>query len=201
MYDKIQLPYSYDALEPYIDAETVNIHYNKHLQTYVNNLNKILEGYDELVNKYTLKELLLNIEKVPKRIRQDVINQGGGVYNHNLYFSILSPNPTKCPTGKFLNEINKAFGSFDKLKKNLTEASIKQFGSGYGCLVKDKHGKLMIIKTPNQNCPLNEKLIPILMIDVWEHAYYLKYKNLRQNYVENIWNIIDWAKVEEYYNK
>ena len=99
MYDKIQLPYSYDALEPYIDAETVNIHYNKHLQTYVNNLNKILEGYDDLVNKYTLKELLLNIEKVPKRIRQDVINQGGGVYNHNLYFSILSPNPTKCHTG------------------------------------------------------------------------------------------------------
>ena len=201
MYDKIKLPYSYDELEPYIDAETVNIHYNKHLQTYVNNLNKALDGYNEFVKGKTLDEILYNIEDIPQEIRQDIINQGGGVSNHNLYFSILSPKPAKSPKGKFLDEINKTFGSLEELKEKLTSAAIKQFGSGYGCLVKDKENKLIVMQVSNQNSPFSDKLIPILMIDVWEHAYYLKYKNLRQNYVENIWNIIDWSKVEEYYNK
>mgnify|MGYP001216100069 CR=1 FL=1 len=198
-YDKIELPYSYNALEPYIDEETVKIHYNKHLQAYVDKLNKILEGYEKFTDGKTLEEILSNVNKIPNRIRQDVINQGGGVSNHNLYFSILSPHPKKCPEGKLLNQIIKSFGTLEMLEEQVSEVTIDQFGSGYGWLVKDRHGKLKIISTLNQDTPLSIGLIPILTIDVWEHAYYLKYKNLRAEYVKNIWNIIDWGKVEERY--
>ncbi|SFD38287.1 superoxide dismutase [Clostridium uliginosum] len=200
MYDKIKLPYSYDALEPYIDAETVEVHYTKHLQTYVNNLNKLLEGYDKFTKGKTLEEILSDTDKIPKDIRQGVINQGGGVLNHNLYFSILSPNPKKAPEGKLLEEINKTFGDLESLKDKISNVAISQFGSGYGWLVKGKHGKLEVINTLNQNTPISSNLTPILTIDVWEHAYYLKYKNLRADYVKNIWNLIDWEKVEELYN-
>ena len=200
-YDKIELPYSYNALEPYIDEETVNIHYNKHLQGYVNKLNNILEGYEKFTKGKTLEEILSNINKIPKNIRQDVINQGGGVSNHNLYFSILSPNPKKNPEGKLLKEIIKTFGTLEFLIEQVSEVAINQFGSGYGWLVKDKHGKLKIMSTLNQETPLSFGFIPILTIDIWEHAYYLKYKNLRAEYVKNIWNIIDWEKVEEAYKK
>ena len=198
-YDKIPLPYSYDALEPYIDAQTVEIHYTKHLQTYVNNLNKLLEGYDKFTDDKTLDEILSNVHKIPKKIRQGVINHGGGVANHNLYFWILSPTPNLCPKGKLLEEINKTFGDLETLKNKVSEAAISQFGSGYGWLVKDKHGKLKIINTLNQNSPLSIGYTPLLTIDVWEHAYYLKYKNLRPDYVKNIWNIICWDKVSELY--
>jgi len=198
-YDKIELPYSYNALEPYIDEETVNIHYNKHLQGYVNKLNNILEGCEKFTKGKTLEEILSNINKIPKNIRQDVINQGGGVSNHNLYFSILSPNPKKNPEGKLLKEIIKTFGTLEFLIEQVSEVAINQFGSGYGWLVKDKHGKLKIMSTLNQETPLSFGFIPILTIDIWEHAYYLKYKNLRAEYVKNIWNIIDWGKVEEAY--
>lgn len=199
-YDKISLPYDYNALEPYIDAQTVEIHYSKHLQTYVNNLNKLLEGYENFTCDKTIEEILSRPEKIPKKIRQGVINQGGGVANHNLYFSLLSPNAKKVPGGKLYDEINNTFGSLDKLKEEVSNAAINQFGSGYGWLVKDKKGQLKVVSTLNQNTPLSEGLTPILTIDVWEHAYYLKYKNLRAEYVKNIWNIIDWAKVEELYN-
>lgn len=199
-YDKIPLPYDFDALEPYIDAETVRIHYTKHLQTYVDNLNKLLEGYEDFTKGKTLEEILWNINSVPKKIRQGVINQGGGVANHNLYFFILSENPSKSPKGKLLDEIKKTFGSLEKLKDEVSEASVDQFGSGYGWLVMDESGKLKIVNTLNQNSPLMEHLIPLLTIDVWEHAYYLKYKNRRAEYVKNIWNVIDWNKVEEIYN-
>lgn len=199
-YDKISLPYDYNALEPYIDAKTVEIHYSKHLQTYVNNLNKLLEGYENFTCDKTIEEILSRPEKIPKKIRQGVINQGGGVANHNLYFSLLSPNAKKVPGGKLYDEINNTFGSLDKLKEEVSNAAINQFGSGYGWLVKDKKGQLKVVSTLNQNTPLSEGLTPILTIDVWEHAYYLKYKNLRAEYVKNIWNIIDWAKVEELYN-
>lgn len=198
-YDKIQLPYSYNALEPYIDEETVKIHYTKHLQGYVNKLNDILEGYEKFTDCKTLEEILSNVNKIPKRIRQDVINQGGGVSNHNLYFSILSPHPKKQPEGKLLNQIIKTFGTLECLKEQVSEVAINQFGSGYGWLVKDKHGKLKIMSTLNQDSPLSFGFTPILTIDVWEHAYYLKYKNLRAEYVKNIWNVIDWDKVEEFY--
>jgi superoxide dismutase, Fe-Mn family len=198
-YDKIELSYSFNALEPYIDEETVKIHYTKHLQGYVNKLNNVLEGYEKFTKGKTLEEILMNIEKIPKKIRKDVINQGGGVANHNLYFSILSPNPKKEPEGKLLKEIKKNFGSLEKLKEKVSEVAINQFGSGYGWLIKDKHEKLKIMSTLNQNSPLSYGFIPLLTIDVWEHAYYLKYKNLRAEYVKNIWNIIDWERVEESY--
>lgn len=198
-YDKVELTYSYNALEPYIDEETVKVHYTKHLQGYVNKLNDILKDYEKFTNGKTLEQILSNINKIPKRIKQDVINQGGGVSNHNLYFSILFPYPKKKPEGKLLNEIIRTFGSLETLKELLSEASINQFGSGYGWLVKDRHGKLKIMNTSNQDTPLSLGFIPILTIDVWEHAYYLKYKNLRTDYVKNIWNIIDWEKVEELY--
>lgn len=197
LYDKVELTYSFNGLEPYIDEETVKIHYTKHLQGYVDKLNNILKGYEKFTRGKTLGNILLNVDKIPKKIRQEVINQGGGVYNHNLYFSILSPNPKKKPEGKLLKEIMKTFGSLEKLKENVSEAAINQFGSGYGWLVTDKHGKLKIMNTLNQNSPLIYGFIPILTIDVWEHAYYLKYKNLRAEYVKNIWNVIDWGKVEE----
>lgn len=198
-YTKIELPYSYNALEPYIDEETVNIHYNKHLQGYVNKLNNILEVYKNFTKGKTLNQILSDVSKIPKEIRQDIINQGGGVLNHNLYFSILSPHPKKRPEGKLLKEIIKTFGNLDILIELLSEAAINQFGSGYGWLVKDKHGKLKIMSTLNQDTPISFGFIPILTIDIWEHAYYLRYKNLRAEYVKNIWNIIDWGKVEEIY--
>ena len=173
-YDKVELTYSYNALEPYIDEETVKVHYTKHLQGYVNKLNDILKDHEKFTNGKTLEQILLNINKIPKRIKQDVINQGGGVSNHNLYFSILFPYPKKKPEGKLLNEIIRTFGSLETLKELLSEASINQFGSGYGWLVKDRHGKLKIMNTSNQDTPLSLGFIPILTIDVWEHAYYLK---------------------------
>ncbi len=199
MYNKIDLPYAFNALEPYIDEETVRTHYGKHLQTYETNLNKALEGYEEYTKGKTLDQLIKDIEDLPEEIRPAVVNNGGGVSNHNLYFSILSPTPKKQPEGKLLEEINKTFGSVENLKEELTNAAISQFGSGYGFLVKDKNGKLSIVKRVNQNSPVMDDLIPILTIDVWEHAYYLKYKNLRADYVKNIWNIIDWEKVEGLY--
>ncbi|EES48688.1 superoxide dismutase [Clostridium botulinum] len=199
MFNKIELPYNYDALEPYIDKETVDIHYNKHLQTYVNNLNNILKGHEEFVNGKSLGKILSDVNSIPEEIRQGIINQGGGVFNHNLYFSILSPTPKKAPEGKLLDEINNSFGNLEGLKDKISNTAIGQFGSGYGFLVKDENGKLSVTSVLNQNNPLSNNLIPILCIDVWEHAYYLKYKNLRADYVKNIWNIIDWAKVEDLY--
>ncbi|NFF37730.1 superoxide dismutase, partial [Clostridium botulinum] len=192
-------PYNYDSLGPEIDKETVDIHYNKHLQTYVNNLNNILKGHEEFVDGKSLGKILSDVNSIPEEIRQGVINQGGGVFNHNLYFSILSPTPKKAPEGKLLDEINNSFGNLEELKDKISNAAIGQFGSGYGFLVKDENGKLSVTSVLNQNNPLSNNLIPILCIDVWEHAYYLKYKNLRADYVKNIWNIIDWAKVEDLY--
>ena len=143
---------------------------------------------------------ILRLDEV-KEIRKDIIRQGGGVANHNLYFSILGSKPKKYPTGQLLNEINRRFGDFSALKEELSNKSINQFGAGYGWLVIDKKGELDVISTSNQDSPLMFKMRPILTIDIWEHAYYLKYKNLRAQYVKNIWNVIDWNKVEEIYLK
>ncbi len=151
------------------------------------------------MNEKSLGKILSDVNSIPEEIRQGVINQGGGVFNHNLYFSILSPTPKKAPEGKLLDEINNSFGNLEDLKDKISNAAIGQFGSGYGFLVKDENGKLSVTSVLNQNNPLSNNLIPILCIDVWEHAYYLKYKNLRADYVKNIWNIIDWAKVEDLY--
>ena len=200
-YYKAELTYSYNALEPFIDEETVKIHYTKHLQGYVDKLNTIIEGYERFVKERTLEEILLNVNKIPKEIRYDIINQGGGVLNHNLYFSILFPHPKRNPEGKLLCEILKTFGSVENLKGRISKVAINQFGSGYGWLVKDKHGKLKIMNTSNQDSPVLFGLTPLLTIDVWEHSYYLKYKNFREEYVKNIWKIIDWEKVEEIYKE
>ncbi|GEP62843.1 superoxide dismutase [Clostridium beijerinckii] len=198
-YEKIELTYSYNSLEPYIDEETVKIHYTKHLQGYVDKLNNVLKGYEKFTDGKTLEQILSNPNKIPKKIYRDVINQGGGVLNHNLYFSILFPYPKKEPEGKLLNEIVSTFGSLEMLKKLVSETAINKFGSGYGWLVKDKRGKLKVANSSNQDTPLSFGFTPILTIDVWEHSYYLKYKNLRGDYVKNIWNLIDWARVEELY--
>lgn len=201
MYDKIVLPYEFNELEPYIDTQTIETHYSKHLQTYVNNLNNLLKGYEEFTEGKTLEELLQNVSVLPEQIRQGVINQGGGVYNHNLYFSILSPSACTTPKGDLLEKINQIFGNLENLKDELSKKAIAQFGSGYASLVMDKNKDLFIKATSNQDTTLQDGLVPILTIDVWEHAYYLKYKNLRPDYVKNIWNVIDWNKVNELYNK
>lgn len=200
MYDKIELEYKFNELEPYIDAKTVEIHYGKHLQTYVNNLNNLLKGYEDIFDGKSLEELLKNVSDLPEEIRQGVINQGGGVYNHNLYFSILSPKASLMPEGNLLEKINQTFGSVDNLKDELNKKAISQFGSGYASLLMDRNKNLFVKATSNQDTNLQDGLVPILTIDVWEHAYYLKYQNLRAEYVNNIWNIIDWKKVSNLYN-
>ncbi|WP_302654230.1 superoxide dismutase [uncultured Clostridium sp.] len=199
-YEKIYLPYLFNALEPYIDKETVEIHYTKHLQGYVDNLNKVLKGYEDFTKGKTLEDILMNPKKIPKEIREKVITNGGGVYNHNLYFSILYPKPKRKPEGKLMDRIKKQYGSFEQLRELINENALNRFGSGYSFLVKEKYGRLHVMNTLNQDTPLICGFKPILCIDVWEHAYYLKYKNLRGKYLENIWQIINWAKVEELYN-
>ncbi|MDU5108129.1 superoxide dismutase [Clostridium sp.] len=201
MYNRIELPYDYNALEPYIDEETMRTHYDKHHKTYETNLNKALENHEEYAKGKTLAQLLKSVNELPEDVKTPVINNGGGVVNHNLFFSILSPNAKKAPEGKLLEEINKTFGSVDKLKEDLSNAAVTLFGAGFAFLVKDKDGKLSIVKKSNQDSPYMDGLVPILGIDVWEHAYYLKYKNLRPDYVKNIWNVLCWGKVEELYNE
>lgn len=200
-YDKIQLTYEFNDLEPYIDALTVETHYSKHLQTYVNNLNNLLVGYEMFTEGKTLEDILSDLNEIPDKIRNGVINQGGGVLNHNLYFSLLSPLAKKEPEGDLLKDINNTFGDLETLKKLISSISINQFGSGYGWLVLNKEANLEVISTLNQDTPLSLGFKPLLTIDVWEHSYYLKYKNLRAEYVKNIWNIIDWNIVEKLYKE
>lgn len=201
MFNKITLPYEFDELEPYIDSKTVEIHYSKHLQTYVDNLHNALKGYEDLAYGKTLKELLENANELPVEIRQTVINQGGGVYNHNLYFSILSPKAFTMPGGNLLEKINKTFGSVENLKDELNRQALSLFGSGYASLVMDKDKNLFVKSTSNQDTTLQDGLTPILTIDVWEHAYYLKYKNFRADYIKNIWKVINWDAVAELYDR
>lgn len=201
MFNKITLPYEFDELEPYIDSKTIEIHYSKHLQTYVDNLHNSLKGYEDLAYGKTLKELLENANELPVEIRQTVINQGGGVYNHNLYFSILSPKAFTMPGGNLLEKINKTFGSVENLKDELNRQALSLFGSGYASLVMDKDKNLFVKSTSNQDTTLQDGLTPILTIDVWEHAYYLKYKNVRADYIKNIWKVINWDAVAELYDR
>ncbi len=192
------LPYLLDALEPWMDAKTVEIHYTKHHQTYLNNLNKALESAPEL-SEFSLEDLLKDLGKVPESIRTAVKNNGGGVYNHNLFWQMLSPASGAEPTGKLAQALNAAFGSFANFKAEMEKAGTTRFGSGYAWLSKRPDGTLLIHSTGNQDCPLSEGLFPIMTVDVWEHAYYLKYQNRRVEYLANIWNIVDWKKVEERY--
>lgn len=198
-YQLPELPYPANALEPYIDEQTMNIHHGKHHNTYVTNLNKALEGHDDLASK-SVEELISNLDAVPENIRTAVRNNGGGHANHSLFWQILSPNGGGEPTGELAEAINKKFGSFEKFKEEFTAAALGRFGSGWAWLVVN-NGELEVMSTPNQDSPLMEGKTPILGLDVWEHAYYLKYQNRRPDYVQAFWNIVNWDEVAKRYNE
>jgi Fe-Mn family superoxide dismutase len=191
------LPYPYDALEPYIDTLTMQIHHDKHHAAYVTNLNKALEPAPQLAGK-SLEELLANnLAVVPESIRTAIRNHGGGVINHNLFWEIMAPKAGGLPTGKLAEAIKSTFGSFDQFKEKFTAAGMGRFGSGWAWLVKTPDNKLDIYSTANQDTPLSESKQPLLTLDVWEHAYYLKYQNRRNEYVAAWWNVVNWPEVEK----
>lgn len=192
------LPYAYDALEPYIDVETMHLHHDKHHNTYVTNLNAAVEKYPELFEK-TVEELVTDLNSVPEDIRMAVRNNGGGHANHTLFWEIMGPNAGGEPTGGLKKAIDETFGSFDVFKEEFAKAATTRFGSGWAWLVVDKNGKLSIVSTGNQDSPLSDGLTPILGLDVWEHAYYLKYKNVRPDYIKAFWNVVNWDEVAKRY--
>ncbi|HHD2585459.1 TPA: superoxide dismutase [Clostridium perfringens] len=192
------LDYPYDALEPSIDEETVKIHHDKHQQAYVDKLNKALEKHPELYGK-SLYDILSNLDDMPEDIMADLVNQGGGVYNHEFYWSILGKGCNR-PVAEIADAIDRDFGSFEEFKEKFKQCGISTFGSGWAWLVSDKDGKLEIMSTKDQSSPISLGLIPILTMDVWEHAYYLKYQNRRPEYIDYFFDIINWKKCEEYYN-
>jgi Fe-Mn family superoxide dismutase len=187
------LPYAYDALTPYIDEETMHLHHEKHHNAYITNVNAALEKHPELAEK-TIEELLADLNNVPEDIRTAVRNNGGGHANHSLFWTILAPNAGGEPTGAVKEAIEEAFGSFDAMKEKFTAAAIGRFGSGWAWLVVSD-GKLEITSTANQDSPISEGKTPILGLDVWEHAYYLNYKNVRPDYIKAFWNLVNWDEV------
>jgi len=193
-----ELKYDYNALEPVMDAKTVEIHHGKHHATYTNKLNAAMEKYPQFFEK-SIEEILSDLGKIPEDVRTAVRNHGGGFYHHNLWWEQIGPGKGGRPTGSLATALDKKFGSFEEFKKNLNAASISVFGSGWGWLCKDSQSELVIITTPNQDSPVSQGLLPIMTIDVWEHAYYLKYQNRRDEFVENIWNLIDWDVVSKRY--
>ena len=193
-YELPPLPYAYDALEPHIDEQTMRIHHDKHHQAYVNNVNKALEGYADLQGK-SIEDLMRDLDSVPEEIRTAVRNNGGGHANHSLFWTIMSPDGGGEPSGALAEAINQAFGSFEEFKQQFSSKAAGQFGSGWGWLVVDQNGNLAITTTANQDTPLSQGQTPILGIDVWEHAYYLKYQNLRADYISAWWNVVNWDEV------
>lgn len=194
------LPYSADALEPYIDAKTMTVHHDGHHVAYTNNLNAALEGHADLQSK-SIEDILQNIDTVPENIRAAVRNNGGGFANHNLFWKLLSAQGGGEPTGVLAEAINSAFGSFAKFKEDFAKAATTRFGSGWAWLVVDKSGKLAVTSTPNQDNPMSDGLTPILGLDVWEHAYYLKYQNKRADYIGSFWNIVNWSQVTQNFDQ
>ncbi|WP_432358594.1 superoxide dismutase SodA [Sporosarcina sp. UB5] len=188
-----ELPYAYDALEPHIDKETMNIHHTKHHNTYVTNVNNALEGHADLASK-SIEELISDLDAVPENIRTAVRNNGGGHANHTFFWNILSPNGGGNPTGALAEAIDKKFGSFEAFKEEFAKAAATRFGSGWAWLVSN-NGELEIMSTPNQDSPLMEGKTPVLGLDVWEHAYYLNYQNRRPDYVSAFWNVVNWDEV------
>ncbi len=193
-YELPPLPYAVDALEPYIDAQTMTIHHTKHHQTYIDNLNKAIEKHPELASK-SLEELLSDLNAVPEDIRTIVRNHGGGTWNHSMFWVIMAPNAGGEPKGELAKAIEAAFGSFDAFKAEFEKAANGRFGSGWAWLVKTQSNGLAVVSTANQDNPMSEGLKPIMGIDVWEHAYYLKYQNRRAEYVSNWWNVVNWDEV------
>lgn len=192
------LPYKFDALEKALDAQTVEIHYTKHHATYLKNLNTTLEQYPQLFN-LPIESILSELDQVPEQIRTAVRNNGGGYFNHILYWNGLSPNGGGQPKGKLGQLIERTFGSFDSFSIEMDKSGLGRFGSGWAWLSRKNDGSLVIHSTPNQDSPLAEGLFPILGIDVWEHAYYLRYQNRRADYLSSIWNIINWDEAERRY--
>lgn len=193
-----KLPYAFDALEPHIDARTMEIHHDKHHAAYVNNLNAALEGRDDLQKKSALL-LIKELGEVPEEIRGAVRNNGGGHVNHSMFWSSMSENGGGLPDGKLGEDIDAAFGSFDAFKDAFKKAGMTRFGSGWAWLAVAKDGSLTATSTANQDNPVSEGLIPLLGLDVWEHAYYLKYQNLRGDYIDAFWNVVDWGQVKSAY--
>ncbi|MFP7733142.1 superoxide dismutase SodA [Priestia aryabhattai] len=193
-----ELPYAYDALEPHIDKETMNIHHTKHHNTYVTNLNAAVEGKADLENK-SIEELISNLDAVPEDIRTAVRNNGGGHANHSLFWTILCPNGGGAPTGELADAIANKFGSFDQFKEEFANAAKTRFGSGWAWLVVN-NGELEVTSTPNQDSPLMEGKTPILGLDVWEHAYYLNYQNRRPDYISAFFNVVKWDEVAKRYD-
>jgi len=195
-----ELPYSYAALEPHIDAKTMEIHHSKHHAAYIEKLNTALEGYTEWHEK-TLEEILINLNSVPEAIRTPVRNNGGGHANHSFFWTLMSPDGGGDPTPTLAKVITKDLGNFKAFQEQFEKAALGQFGSGWAWLCIGKDGKLLVMSTPNQDNPISNGLKPILGVDVWEHAYYLKYQNRRPDYVKAWWNVVNWEQVEENYNK
>ncbi len=192
-----QLPYAYDALEPHIDKETMNIHHTKHHNTYVTNLNNALQGNEELLAK-SVEEVIANLDAVPESARTAVRNNGGGHANHSLFWQILSPNGGGAPTGELADAISSKFGSFESFKEEFAKAATTRFGSGWAWL-SVSNGELEVSSTPNQDSPIMEGKTPILGLDVWEHAYYLNYQNRRPDYIASFWNVVNWDEVSKRY--
>ena len=189
------LPYGYDALEPYIDVETMHLHHDKHHNTYVTNLNAAIEKYPEL-GEQSIEELVTNLNEVPEDIRTAVRNNGGGHANHSFFWKIMAPNAGGEPTGAIKEAIDQAFGSFEKMKEEFKTAATGRFGSGWAWLVLN-NGKLEITSTANQDSPLTDGKTPIIGLDVWEHAYYLKYKNVRPDYIAAFLDVVNWDQANE----
>jgi Fe-Mn family superoxide dismutase len=188
------LPYSYDALEPSIDAKTMEIHHGKHHQGYVNNLNAALENHPELQEK-SVEDLISDLNSIPENIRNAVRNNGGGHANHSLFWPCMGPDGGGTPEGELADAINSAFGSFDNFKDQFSKAAATRFGSGWAWLCVDNNGDLVVTSTPNQDNPISDGLKPVLGLDVWEHAYYLNYQNRRPDYVSSWWNVVNWNQV------
>ena len=194
-----ELPYAYNALEPFIDEETMRLHHDKHHASYVNNLNAALEKHEELFEKST-EELLMDLNAVPEDIRTVVQNNGGGHVNHSMFWEIMGPNTGGEPSGKLAEEIIKHFGSFADFQAKFQDEGVKRFGSGWVWLVRSQDGALSIMSTKNQDNPISEGYTPIMGNDVWEHAYYLKYKNMRADYLKAWWHVVNWKEVEKRFN-
>jgi Fe-Mn family superoxide dismutase len=197
-YELPPLPYPKDALEPYIDATTMEIHHDKHHAAYVTNLNKAIAGKPDLEGK-TIEQLISNLDAVPADIRGPVRNNGGGHANHSFFWKTIGPRASGIPTGKLATDIAAAFGSFDAFKEKFEAGGIGRFGSGWVWLIVNKAGKLEVVSTPNQDSPIMEGNKPLLGCDVWEHAYYLKYQNRRADYLKAFWNVVNWPVVAHGY--
>jgi Fe-Mn family superoxide dismutase len=203
-YELPKLPYDYNALEPHIDARTMEIHHTKHHQAYITNLNNAIKGKADLEKK-SVEDLIRDLKSVPEDIRTAVRNNGGGHANHSFFWKIMGPKAGGEPKGKLADDIRSTFGSFDQFKEKFADAGVKRFGSGWAWLIKNPSGKLEIVSTANQDSPLMGKAIagaegtPILGVDVWEHAYYLNYQNRRPDYIKAWWNVVNWDAVAKNY--